>query len=276
MVNKIIALKVQFALTYMPVFNKIFKAATTFAVRNNNTLQDMVICMAQYKYLLWDIDGTVLDFNAAEKAAIKTLFAEFGFGECSDEMISEYSAINVKYWQAMERGEITKPQVLIGRFREFFKLKGLPLEFAEKFNSRYQVTLGDTIVFLDDSYNILCRLKDKYTLAAITNGTKDAQTKKLSRSSLDQVFDYIFISEDLGVEKPGKAFFDTALSTMNIQDRTEVLIIGDSLTSDIRGGVVSGIDTCWYNPRHAQNTSGEPVTYEISDLHEINDILNWK
>ena len=111
--------------------------------------------------ILWDVDGTLLDFLAAEKAAIRTLFAEFGFGECTDEAIARYSKINRRYWEKLENGELTKPEVLVGRFREFFETEGLDVTAAPAFNERYQVCLGDTIVFRDDSYEIVKSLRGR-------------------------------------------------------------------------------------------------------------------
>ena len=230
--------------------------------------------MSKYKYLLWDVDGTLLDFLAAERAAIKSLFLKHGFGECTDEMISLYSSINVKYWQALERNEITKPQVLIERFKEFFSLMGLPVEKTDAFNKDYQVALGDTIVYKDDSKELLTKLRDKYVCAAITNGTKIAQSRKLERSGFDRIFEKVFISEELGIEKPNKEFFEKAFSELGVRDRSEVLVIGDSLTSDIKGGNNAGVDTCWYNPSGKTNDIGEKVTYEIGNLWDIPGILD--
>ena len=106
------------------------------------------------KVLLWDVDGTLLDFHAAEREAIRNLFRRFELGECTDEMLRKYSKINKSYWERLERGEITKPQVLIGRFEEFFASEGLNVELAAEFNQAYQLSLGDTIVYRDDSYEI--------------------------------------------------------------------------------------------------------------------------
>ena len=227
-----------------------------------------------YKYILWDVDGTVLDFLASESYAIRFLFKKYNIGECSDEMLKMYSAINVKYWQILERGEMTKPEILVGRFREFFDIIGVDTSIAESFNQDYQVTLGDHIEFVKDAEEILLSQKDKYTIAAVTNGTKIAQAKKLRLSGLDEIFDDIFISENIGVEKPNIEFFDYVFEKLGITDKKEVLLIGDSLTSDMKGGFIAGIDTCWFNPKHTPNLSEIPITYEIDELIKITNIVS--
>ena len=226
-----------------------------------------------YKYLLWDVDGTVLDFLASEAYAIRFLFKKYGIGECSDEQLKMYSEINAKYWQKLERNELTKPEILVGRFREFFEIIGADIRLAESFNEDYQVTLGDHIEFVDKAEEILLSQKGKYTIAAVTNGTKVAQEKKLCLSGLDKVFDAIFISENVGYEKPSGKFFDYVFEQLGITDKKEVLIIGDSLTGDMKGGFDAGIDTCWFNPRHKPNTLDITMTYEIDDLGKIEEIV---
>ena len=226
-----------------------------------------------YKYLLWDVDGTVLDFLASEAYAIRFLFKKYGIGECSDEQLKMYSGINAKYWQKLERNELTKPEILVGRFREFFEKIGADTKIAESFNRDYQVTLGEYIEFVDKAEDILLSQKGKYTIAAVTNGTKVAQEKKLRLSGLDKVFDAIFISENVGYEKPSGKFFDYVFEQLGITDKKEVLIIGDSLTGDMKGGFDSGIDTCWFNPRHKPNTLDITMTYEIDDLGKIEEIV---
>ncbi len=226
-----------------------------------------------YKYLLWDVDGTVLDFLASEAVAIKELFREYGIGECTDEMLKQYSEINTKYWQALERNEMTKPEILVGRFVEFFSYRGIDTSIAERFNRSYQLALGDHIVFVKGAKEELLREKGKYILAAVTNGTKVAQEKKLRCSGLDKIFDHIFISEDVGAEKPSIDYFEYIFNALGIEDKNQVLIIGDSLTSDMKGGVKAGIDTCWFNPKHAKNDSGLNLKYEIDDLARMRGIL---
>ena len=226
-----------------------------------------------YKYLLWDIDGTVLDFLASEAYAIRTLFEKYNLGECTDEMLKSYSAINVKFWQMLERNEMTKPQILVERFREFFGNIGVDIGIAEDFNREYQVTLGDYVAFVDNAKEILLSQKGRFTLAAVTNGTRVAQERKLRLSGLDKMFDAIFISEKVGAEKPNKAYFDYVFHSLGISDRREVLIIGDSLTGDMKGGYDAGIDTCWFNPEHRQNTLDIPVTYEVDKLSDVEKIV---
>ncbi|MBO5136194.1 MAG: YjjG family noncanonical pyrimidine nucleotidase [Clostridia bacterium] len=226
-----------------------------------------------YKYILWDIDGTVLDFHAAERNAIKTLFEKFNMGECTEEMLRMYSEINAKYWQMLEKGEMTKPEILIGRFRKFFENIGADTSLCEEFNKAYQLALGDTIEFVGNAKEILLSQKGKYIIAAVTNGTRVAQDKKLRLSGLDKIFDEIFISENVGYEKPNKEFFDYVFKTLNIKDKSEVIIIGDSLTGDIKGGYMAGIDACWYNPSRKPNTLGIQITYEIDNIEKVTDIV---
>ncbi|MBR5565841.1 MAG: YjjG family noncanonical pyrimidine nucleotidase [Roseburia sp.] len=225
------------------------------------------------KVILWDVDGTLLDFGAAEKVAIRQCFVSHDMGECTDEMLGRYIVINRKYWEALERGELTKPEVLVGRFREFFQAEGLPVEKAESFNEEYQVRLGDTVVFCDNAFDLIQKYKGQIKQYAVTNGTKVAQDRKLKNSKLDTLFDGIFISDVLGVEKPNKEFFDKVFESIGTYEMDEVMIVGDSLTSDIKGGNNAGILTCWYNPKKLAPTPNINVDVEISNLWEIEQIL---
>ena len=229
--------------------------------------------MRKYKYLLWDVDGTILDFDAAEKAAMQILFKQFGIGECSNQMLEEYSQINKKYWEKLERGEMTKNQILVQRFVEFFEKEGIDSNVAEKFNQEYQLALGDTIVVHDDAIEIIKKFKETCQIVIVTNGTAVAQKKKLEKLGLNTLADYIFISEIVGAEKPNREFFEKVISEVGIHDLKQVLIIGDSLTSDIQGGYNIGIDTCWYNPKEVPNHTLLKPTYIIKNLHELEAII---
>ncbi len=229
--------------------------------------------MMQIKAVLWDIDGTILNFLEAEKVGVRMGFARLGLGVCTDEMLADYSRINRKWWERLERGEISKSEVLEGRFREFFGKYGLPAEVVPLFNAQYQIDLGETICFNDDAPEVLRELKPFVRQYAVTNGTKLAQERKIARSGLDRLLDGVFISEDVGAEKPTVAFFEGVWSKIGRFAPDEVMIVGDSLTSDIRGGNNAGIRTCWYNPSHAANRLGVSVDFEIDDLRKLPRIL---
>lgn len=225
------------------------------------------------KVLLWDIDGTLLNFEKAEKQAILTCFSLFGLGECTNEMIARYSAINQSYWKRLERGEITKQEVLLGRFREFFASEGIPTDRVEEFNGEYQVRLGDTVYFNDDGYELVRELKAKVKQYAVTNGTYVAQARKLKRSGLDRLLDGAFISDQIGVEKPNIGFFDSVFAEIGPYEKDEVMIVGDSLTSDMQGGNNAGIVCCWYNREGGKPDRNLKIDYEIQDLRQLKDIL---
>lgn len=225
------------------------------------------------KVILWDIDGTLLDFIKAEHAAIKKCFEIFQLGECTDEMIARYSTINRKYWERLERNEITKPEVLVGRFKDFFATENIRTECAPEFNKEYQIRLGDTICFCDNSYDLIKDLRGRVKQYAVTNGTKVAQDKKLHKSGLIDLFDDVFISEDVGYEKPDVRFFEHVWAKIGAYELDEVMIVGDSLTSDMQGGNNAGIVCCWYNPKKVPNTKSLKIDYEIVDLNEIKTLI---
>jgi 2-haloacid dehalogenase len=222
--------------------------------------------------ILWDVDGTLLDFKAAEKAAVKKCFRIFGLGECTDVMVAEYSHINTEYWKKLELGLMTKPQILVGRFKEFFSLHGLDVSVCERFNDEYQVRLGETVVFFEGARETLAALSGVCLQCAVTNGTKIAQDIKLRNSGLDKVFDRIFISEIVGFEKPNVGFFDavfSALSSVGHFEKDEIMIVGDSLTSDMKGGAAAGIRTCFFNPLRLPHAADIRIDCEIARIPEV-------
>ena len=225
------------------------------------------------KAILWDVDGTLLDFLAAERASIRACFERFGMGKCTDEMISRYSKINAGYWKRLEYGEISRDEVLLGRFVEFFDREGIHTD-AAAFNDEYQYRLGDTICFIDDAYELVKRLRLRVKQYAVTNGTYTAQKRKLTRSGLLELFDGVFISEQVGFDKPRPEFFQHVFERIPPFAKDEMLIVGDSLTSDMRGGNAAGIKCCWYNPQHAENDAGVRIDFETDDLRRVEDIVS--
>ena len=170
---------------------------------------------------------------------------------------------------------MTRQQVLICRFEDFFQAEGIVSDCAAELNLEYQRQLGENVFFCDDSYDLLSQLKASGHVKqyAVTNGSKVAQDGKLNKSGLINLFDDVFISEVVGVEKPGIGYFEHVWSVIGRYEPDEVMIVGDSLTSDIRGGNNAGILTCWYNPKGMANNKGVRVDYEIHHLNEVMDIL---
>ena len=225
------------------------------------------------KVILWDIDGTLLDFKKSEYAAIKKCFEIFDLGKCTDEMIGRYSVLNREYWEKLERGEIEKKELLTRRFADFFARENIQTDCAFEFNREYQLLLGETICFCDNSLELLKSLKGRIKQYAVTNGTKVAQDKKLKNSGLNKIFDGVFISEEVGTEKPGKEFFDQVFREIGHYEKKEVMIVGDSLSSDMLGGNNAGIVCCWYNPKKMVNDKKVVIDYEIDNLHRVLDII---
>ena len=218
--------------------------------------------------VLWDLDGTLLDFKAAESAAIRKCFAAFGFGECGPEMTARYSAINERYWEMLERGEQTRAQILTGRFREFLTSCGLDAGKAGAFNEAYEQALTETVEFLPGARETVTALRGRLIQGIVTNGSRSVQVLKLRGTGLDRLVDHVFISEDLGAEKPSKAFFDRVLAVLALPPE-ECLVVGDSLTSDMRGGVRAGMRTCWFDPNGAENPTEVRPDFRITRLEEV-------
>ncbi len=224
-----------------------------------------------YNCVLWDIDGTLLDFLQAEAHGIRTCFSLFGLGTCTDEMLARYSAINRCWWEKLERGECTKQEILEGRFREFFESEGLPTDCVAEFNTAYQVHLGDRVFFYEGGHETVLSLKERgIAQYAVTNGTAIAQDRKLKNSGLDLLLDGIFISERVGFEKPDPRFFDAVFSKIPFT-RAETVLIGDSLTGDMQGGINAGIAHWWYNPEN--KTADRPIDRMITHLTEVSKWL---
>lgn len=225
------------------------------------------------KVILWDVDGTLLDFKAQEKSALEYLFNFFNLGDFTLEMLENYHQINNKYWLLLEHGKMSKEEILVKRFEEFFDKYHINFN-PNTFNEKYQNSLGETIVFCDDSYNLVKKLKGKVKQFATTNGSLIAQNKKLNKSGFIHLLDGVFISDLIGVNKPNVEFFDYVFKRIEKVSKDEIIIIGDSLNSDMQGGINAGIKTCWYNKDKQENHLNLPIDYQICSLQEILKILD--
>lgn len=245
----------------------------------------------KFTAILWDVDGTLLDFLYSQRYAITKCFRSAG-REITEEQIARYSQINDAYWRRLELGEVTKEQLLPGRFTTLFDEYGIAYDACadaethvgagalgrisvKAFLREYQEALGSVFSYLDDSLTVCRTLKEhaKIKQYVVTNGVAQTQRNKLKLSGFDGIMEDFFISEEIGAPKPQKLFFDYCLSHMEEKDRTKILLVGDSLTSDIKGGVQAGIATCWYRPEGKKNDTPYQADYEISDLHKLYDVL---
>ena len=225
-----------------------------------------------FKVILWDLDNTVLDFLLAENNSLKRAFTTLGLGECTDDMVKLYSSINVKHWEMLERGEIKKRDVYRLRFKEFINEIGVKADPME-LNELYERGICDTIAFIGNSFGVIAALRGHYKQYCVTNGRKDVQIDRLKISRLDKLFDGVFISDKIGYEKPSKEFFDYVMKRIIPCSKDEILIIGDSLTSDMKGGNNAGIKCCWFNPNGNPKPEDIRIDYEIKSLHEVLKIL---
>lgn len=224
-----------------------------------------------YTVLLFDADNTLLDFDACERAALQRTFASY---DCPlhEPLKKRYMEINHALWKAYEDGEISRDEVVYTRFGKLFQEFAIPLD-GVAFEKSYQAELGKGHEVVAHAMEVVEQLKQRYALYIVTNGVTATQYSRLRDSGLDRYFLKIFVSEELGFRKPMKEYFDACFSQLPHADKDGMLIIGDSLSSDMQGGINAGIDTCWYNPKRIKNEKHLPVTYEIDDLRTLLKLL---
>lgn len=226
--------------------------------------------MKKYTTLYFDLDNTILDFTAAEYKAIKKLLDMHNI-PVSDEIISTYSKINQTWWERFENGEIKKNEIYSGRFREFLAYYGFGGN-PEKMADDYFELLSQGFDAIDGVEDALKYLKAMgYTICITTNGMSRTQYRRINGCGLKQYFDYIFVSEDAGHQKPEVEYFDYVMANTPEKDKSKILVIGDSMSSDILGGINFGVDTCWLNPKSNKGT--HKTTYEITNIMQICNIL---
>ena len=226
----------------------------------------------KYEILLFDADNTVLDFDKSEEQALARSFAETGL-QFNQTVLQVYRKNNIYQWQLFEQGKLTKSQVLINRFVATFKELNLSLEHVETVSNLYEEYLKLGFFVVDHAVEVLEQLQDKSKLYIVSNGVAEIQNSRMKGSGLEKYFIARFVSEEVGYPKPQIQYFNYCFKHIDGFDRAKTLIIGDSLTSDIQGGVNAGIDTCWFNPWHNVNNSKLTPTYEITDLRQIVEIV---
>lgn len=223
------------------------------------------------KFLFLDLDDTILDFKLAEKIAISGTLSELGI-EPTEEITSMYSDINRECWEKLERGEYTREEVLYNRFAILFKRLNKDVSPATA-KGIYEGRLGIGHYFIKGAPELLEIIKDKYELYITSNGTARVQAGRIESSGIKKYFKEIFVSENLGVNKPSKLFFDKVFERIEGFERDKAIIVGDSLSSDILGGKNAGIKTCWFNPHGKKNNTEIRADYEINSLDKLPELL---
>lgn len=230
--------------------------------------------MKKYQTLLFDVDDTLLDFGAAEKEALYLLFKDQKI-TLTDEIEERYKEINQGLWSAFEKGEINCDELVNTRFALLFKEYGKEVDGA-LLERNYRTHLEEGHQLIEGALELITSLQDRYNLYIVTNGVSTTQDKRLRASGLHTLFKDIFVSEDTGFQKPMKEYFDYVFARIPNILAEDTLIIGDSLSSDIKGGHLAGIDTCWFNAHMKPNNTEIMPTYQIQKLEELYQILKRK
>ena len=224
------------------------------------------------EFLLIDLDNTILDFNWAEHDALGKTLRSFGL-EPTDQVRRRYSQINVDHWQRLERKELTRQQVVVGRFETLLQEFGMVAD-AEAVAKTYEDNLAyGEHHYLPGAEEALERLSKKYKLYMVTNGTAHVQRPKLAASGAGKYFREIFISELMGADKPSVEYFNGCFERIEGFDVNRAMIVGDSLSSDIKGGINMGMRTCWVNRAHKKGREDIPADFEVEYLHQLEAIL---
>lgn len=220
-----------------------------------------------YKTILIDLDNTLLDFKKSQEQALKASLDHFNL-PAKDDFLNLFVNINRVLWGQLEEGKISQEDLRLARFKDFFDVIGMGYD-PEEAKEFYEGQLAKQVVFVPGAEDLLKALKDKYRVYIASNGISHIQRSRLSLSGLDQYFDGYFISEEMGYSKPNPAYFDYIFSHLQAADLESSIMLGDSLTSDIRGSQAVGLDCVWFNPDHKEKPEEIEIKGEISQLEEF-------
>lgn len=226
--------------------------------------------MVRYDYVLLDADNTLWDFDQAEFDALEETLRAYGYPR-TKENHRRYQRVNRRLWEAFEQGELKQEEVLALRFQEFLKEMG---EVGNPYamNTFYMRQLAEKSRLFPRAEEFCQRLASFCTLALVTNGVSVVQRSRLERSPLSSLFSYVFVSTEMGSQKPSREFFEIVFQGMSIEDPSRVVLMGDSLSSDILGGNNAGVDTIWYNPKKLPGGDIKP-RWEVSDFTEAEALI---
>jgi len=224
-----------------------------------------------YSWIVFDADGTLFDFGHAERSALTRTLGFFGI-RLTPEIHAAYNDISANLWATFERGGIDSQRLRVARFEQLIGEFQLDVDPADV-SDHYIHSLGSESRLLPDAEAIVEHLAADFGLLLATNGIADVQRRRFAGSSIRPYFADVVISDEIGVAKPDPGYFDEAFARMGNPARSEVLMVGDSLSSDISGGAEYGIDTCWFNPDNLHNGTQSRPTYVIHKLTDLLDIV---
>lgn len=223
------------------------------------------------KNVLLDLDDTIFDFHLAEKIALTKTLLAFGI-EPTEEVVTRYSEINASLWRKLEKGEMEREDVLVGRFELLFRELNISCD-ALSARKSYEKNLSNGHYFIEGAVELLRELSTKYKLYLASNGTAAVQIPRIESAGIEKYFKGIYISELVGFNKPDKRFFERIFDGIEGFSKDETIIVGDSLSSDILGGKNSGVKTCLYNPKGKLMSADVLPDFEIKNLRELPSLL---
>lgn len=226
----------------------------------------------KYELILFDLDGTLFDYEKAEKYALENAFKDFGITNVTPNITSNYKKINHDIWERFEKKLISAIKLRTERWEILFSQLNLDFD-PQKFSARYLYHLSQADFYLPDAKELIKSLYGKIKMVLITNGLSDVQQGRFGKSDIKDFIPQIFISEEIGIPKPHPEIFEFIFKKLNFNDKKKAIIVGDSLNSDIKGGNNFGIDSVWINPENIENTSDAQPTFEIRDINELKKIV---
>ena len=224
-----------------------------------------------FEYLFLDLDDTILDFQKAEHVALSKTLESFGL-EPTETVMKRYNLINKAHWEALERKEMTRDQVLLGRFQTLFGEMGIAVD-PESVARAYEHNLSIGHWFMPGAEEAVESLSKKYKLYLASNGTASVQKGRMTSANLYRFFEKVFVSQEIGANKPSIEYFERSFAQIPDFDKAKAIMVGDSLTSDILGGQNAGIATCWVNPDHKAGRPDIRVDYEIESITQLEALL---
>jgi 2-haloacid dehalogenase len=226
----------------------------------------------KYELLLFDADGTLFDFEKCEAEALNNTLNSFNISSANHDLPALFKQVNHKIWEEFENKSITADNLKVERFKRYFELIKIDTD-PGNFSAQYLINLSKGTYLLSGAYELLKSISTDFKIVIVTNGLTSVQKPRFENSAIHSFVDSYVISEEFGIPKPNSEIFEYALSQVDHPEKSTTLMIGDKLSSDIKGGRDFGVDTCWYNPEQQNNSTDIKPDYEIKALSELEQII---